>query len=160
MKILSIDASSKSTGIAIFENKTLIHCENIVADSSDPINRINKMVKRIQELYLQYKPTDVVLQDVLPQDVRHNQNVFKVLIYLQAAIVLILHDFNQRVQLYTASHWRKLCGIKTGRGVKRDSLKQASVELVKVKFGLNVNDDVSDAVCLGWAYWLQHGSAF
>jgi RNase H-fold protein (predicted Holliday junction resolvase) len=52
MKILSIDASSKSTGIAIFENKQLIHCENIVADSSDSINRINKMVKRIQELYL------------------------------------------------------------------------------------------------------------
>lgn len=161
MKILSIDASSKSTGIAIFQNGKLIYHQNIIVKSSlDVLTRIKKMTNRIQEIYNKYKPTDIVMQQILPQDVRHNQKVFKALIYLQASIVLMLHTYKKQVTLYVASHWRSLCGIKTGRGVTRDRLKQASKDLVRQNYGLVVNDDISDAICIGIAYYRENGSAF
>ena len=162
MKVLAIDASSKSTGIAIFQNTKLIHYECITSSHTDSFQRISVMKDKILKLYKKYRPTDIVMQDVLPQDVKYNQQIFKVLIYLQAAIILSLSwEYNVRhVQLYTASHWRSLCGIKTGRGIKRDTLKKASIQLIKKEYNINVNDDISDAICLGRAYVLQQGSAF
>ena len=162
MKVLAIDASSKSTGIAIFQDEKLIHYQCIIAIDGDSFKRIIKMKNRILELYKKFKPTNIIMEDVLPQDVKHNQTVFKVLIYLQAMIVLSLYQTYslQNIQFYTASHWRRICGIKTGRGIKRDSLKKASMELVKNQYGIKVNDDISDAICLGLAYVKQHASAF
>lgn len=160
MKTLAIDASSKSSGIAIFEEGTLIHYECITKTSSDSLKRIKEMAKRIRQVYDQFQPTNIIMQDILPQDVKHNQNVYKVLIYLQAAVVLSLHQTGAVVQFTTASHWRSICGIKTGPGIKRDSLKLASKHLVKNIYNIDVNDDISDAICIGMAYVIQHRSAF
>ena len=160
MKILSIDASTKSTGIAIFEEEKLIHYECIQANDFNLFSRIWKMVEKIHSLYYKYLPTNVILEDVLPQDVKHNNSVYKALIYLQAAIVLDLYKNKVQIDFYNASHWRSLVGIKTGRGIKRQTLKKASVELIKQKYGITVNDDISDAICLGIAYINQHKSAF
>ena len=101
------------------------------------------------------------MQKVLPQDVKHNQTVYKALIYLQAIIVLE----NKRcggpdIELMGASHWRKVCGIRTGRGIRRDILKKASQDLVAKTYLVTVNDDVSDAILLGTAFLKQHESAF
>jgi hypothetical protein len=51
-------------------------------------------------------------------------------------------------------------GIHTGRGVKRETLKAASIKLVEENYGLKVNDDVADAVNIGFAYYKENGSAF
>ena len=32
--------------------------------------------------------------------------------------------------------------------------------LVKTNYGIDVNDDISDAILLGYAYIQEHGSAF
>lgn len=160
MKTLAIDASSKSSGIAIFEEGKLIHYECITKTSADSLKRIKEMAKRIRQVYDQFQPTNIIMQDILPQDVKHNQNVYKVLIYLQAAVVLSLHQTGAVVQFTTASHWRSICGIKTGPGIKRDSLKLASKHLVKNIYNIDVNDDISDAICIGMAYVIQHRSAF
>ena len=160
MITLAIDASTKSTGIAIFIQGKLIHYECITSSDSDTYKRIQIMAQRIRQLYNQYKPTDIIMQDILPQDVKHNQSVFKALIYLQAAIVLELHKSRATVNLCTASHWRSQVGIHTGRGIKRESLKQASQRIVNSIYNIQVNDDISDAICIGIAYIKQHKSAF
>ena len=72
--------------------------------------------------------------------------------YLQAAIVLELHKRKAKVEFSVASHWRSICGIRTGAGIRRDTLKKASQTLVKSVYNIDVNDDISDAVCLGMAY--------
>ena len=56
------------------------------------------------------------------------------------------------MNLYTASHWRSQVGIKIGRGIKRDQLKTASKKIVKAIYNIDVNDDISDSICLGIAY--------
>ena len=162
MRVLDIDAISKSNDIAIFYATQLIHYECISSSKPDVYERIQIMKDRILHLYEIYRPTNIVMQDVLPEDVKHNQQVFKVLIYLQAAIVLSLNwQYSvKNIQLYTEKNWRSLCGIRTGRDIKRETLKKASIQLIKKEYQINVNDDISDAICLGRAYVLQHGSAF
>ena len=54
MKIMSLDASSKSTGVAIFDDNKLIHYECITATSTDTIKRIQKMTDGINELLNKY----------------------------------------------------------------------------------------------------------
>lgn len=150
MILMSIDASTKSTGVAIFDkNKNLIHYECIASASSDTYNRIKIMWKRIYELFCEYNITDIIMEDVLPEDVKHNQNTFNALHYLQAYIVLNFHDYKQKVELITANQWRKAIGITIGRYGTRGSVKMQAQNLVKEKFNINANDDICDAICIG-----------
>ena len=162
MKVLAIDASSTSTGIAIFQDLKLIHYENITCPKYNSFKRIIVMRNAITKIFEKYRPTNVIIQDVLPEQVNHNQQTYTTLKYLQAAIILSLYEhFSfQNVQLCTASHWRSVCGIKTGPGRRRDYLKKESMRLVKQQYGLDVNDDISDAICIGLAYVQEHASAF
>jgi hypothetical protein len=45
--------------------------------------------------------------------------------YLQAAVVIMLHDKYPatKLELVYPGSWRSTCGIKTGRGVVRETLK-------------------------------------
>ena len=158
-RILAIDGSTKNTGLAIFNGTKLVHYESITA-SGELLSRILKMVNRIKQLYEEYQITDVVMEQILPQEVSHNQNTYKALMYLQAATALALYKYKQSIVFYVASHWRKICGIKTSRYIKRQQLKQQSQMLVKTNYGIDVNDDISDAILLGYAYIQEHGSAF
>lgn len=160
MIILAIDASTKSTGYAVIQNKKILKSGCINDQSSDTLERIQYMKKEIQKVIKEYHPTDVVIEDILPEDVRSNQKTFKALIYLQAALVFLLHDYKLTPTLYTASHWRALVGIHTGRGIKREQLKTASIQLVEKNYGLQVNDDVADAINIGFAYYKENASAF
>ena len=44
-----------------------------------------------------------------------------------------------------------MCGIKTGAGVRRESLKAKDIAFVKSQFGIIVNDDIADAICIGFS---------
>ena len=154
MITLALDPSTKSTGWAIFDNQSLIKSGCITASSPNLYSRIDKMIKEISALFLTYQITNVAIEDVIPEDVRHNQTIFKALIYLQG---FILHEINNHssvktIKFYTTSEWRKLCGIHTGRGVKRESLKPADKAFVKNQFNVSVNDDEADAICIGFAF--------
>lgn len=161
MKLLSIDGSTKATGIAIFQDSKLIYYTCLTNNKNNVFDRIYFMNKQIENIYCKYLPDKIIMEEVLPADVKHNQSVYKALIYLQAYVVLTLSlQWGAKIQFYEASHWRKLCGIKTGKGIKREALKEASQNFVKEKYNLKVNDDISDAICLGWAYLQQNTSAF
>ncbi len=149
--ILSIDASTKSTGYAIFTNKKLTTYGVILASSSNLYKRIDKITEELEKIVKKYNPTKVVLEEVLPADVRNNNNVFKALIYLQGFICYTLDKYKLTPKLVAASHWRKVCGIKTGAGYKRESLKPKDIAFVKKTYNLDVNDDIADAICIGYA---------
>ena len=150
--IMAIDGSTKSTGIAIFNGENLVHYECISSTKTDTLARIKLMTSKIKELHQKYEVTEVIMEDVIPEDVHHNDNVYTSLKYLQAAVVLGLHDYGQSVNFYVSSEWRKKCGIRTGRGIKRETLKAADVAFVKSNYNIDVNDDIADAICIGWAY--------
>lgn len=148
---MAIDASTKSTGVAIFDEQKLVHYECITAGSANLYKRIDKMIQEINRIITQFNVDYVYIEDVYPEDVQHNIQVYKALTYLQGFILHKLDEYNLSYTFFVASEWRAKCGIHTGRGIKRESLKPKDIAFVKNHFGLDVNDDIADAICIGVA---------
>lgn len=155
MKILALDASTKSTGWAVFEDTKLLDYGCITATSPDLIKRIHKMTEKLSQILLKYPDIKkIVLEEVRPEiGSQTNQKTHKALMYLQAAIAFMVHDNFSKVEIVYVypNSWRKACGIKTGSGVRRESLKPKDIAFVKATYGIDVNDDIADAIGIGHA---------
>ena len=154
MNILAIDASTKSSGIAIFKDKEFLGKGCITASSTDLFKRIHKMVDTIDNIITEAQIEQVVMEEVIPDHAKNTQT-FKALMYLQAAIVMMIHDEHPKVivELIYPGSWRSQAGIKTGRGVKRETLKEADILRAKAVFGVTeLNDDEADAILIGAVY--------
>lgn len=161
MILMSIDASTKATGVAIFTDKQLIYHKCITANDSNVYKRIDEITGMLTDLALEYHVDTVVLEDVVPDDTHNNQQIFRMLMHLQGVIALKLNRVGLKInQYFVASNWRKTVGIKTGRGVYRETLKKNSMKLVKDHYNIDVNDDESDAICIGIAYFKQQDEEF
>lgn len=158
MKILSLDLSTKSTGYAIFNDGLLIDYGCIKAASTDVINRIYKIIKEINNILLKHPDIKkIIVEEVIPengQDGVGNLRTHKVLMWLQAALEFLIHDnFSSiLIEYLYPSEWRKVCGIQTGRGIIRGKLKQADIAFVKKVYNIEVNDDIADAIGIGYSY--------
>lgn len=149
--ILALDCSTKSTGFAIYNNKELVDYGCIIASSSNLFNRIDKMIEGLEKIIHKYNFAHIYIESVYPEDVHNNQAVFDALKYLQGFILHLLNKYNLNHTFFTASEWRAKCGIQTGRGIKREVLKSKDIKFVKEQFGIAVNDDIADAICIGFA---------
>lgn len=152
MKVLALDLSTKNTGWAVFEDKKLIDSGCIAATSTNVLNRIEKTTDELEIIFDRYIPDNIIVEEVLPEDVKHNQTVFKALMYMQASVALAFNKRGKKLEFYTASEWRKKCGIRTGRSVTRDIVKAADIKFVKDTYNIDANDDICDAICIGYAY--------
>lgn len=158
MNIISIDASTKSSGIAYYENGKLITYDCFTASSTDLVKRIYKMSNSLNDFMKDKKVDKIILEEVIPKGLKDEQQkniqTMKALMYLQAQINFMVHDNYPKVKIeyIYPSEWRAALGIKTGRGIQRESLKKADIEYVKNNFGIEVNDDIADAICIGYAY--------
>jgi Holliday junction resolvasome RuvABC endonuclease subunit len=151
MYILALDLSTKSTGYSIFNDKELIEYNCITAGSANLFSRIDKMIEELDKILQKYKFSHVYIEDVYPEDVHSNIQVYKALVYLQGYVLHKLDDYKLNHTFYTASEWRAKCGIHTGRGIRRDTLKASDVKFVQNQFGIKVNDDIADAIGIGFA---------
>ena len=154
MNILALDCSTKATGFAVFKDQQLLVANCLTASSTDLYKRITKMVNGIVEIVQKMNIETIVMEEVIP-DHSKNTNTFKALMYLQAAIHLQLHQlFPQvKIELLYPGTWRSQCGIKTGRGVKRETLKEADIRFANEVYKIQTtSDDIADAVCLGHAF--------
>ena len=151
MIILALDLSTKSTGYSVFNDKELIEYNCITAGSANLFNRIDKMIEELDKILQKYKFNHVYIEDVYPEDVHNNRSVFDALEYLRGYVLHKLDDYNLKHTFYTASEWRAKCGIQTGRGIKRETLKTRDVKFVQDQFSIKVNDDIADAIGIGFA---------
>lgn len=156
MTLLSLDLSTKRTGYAIFKDKKLILHGYFSATSTDVINRIKKMTVEIKQLIQEHQPKKIIIEEVRPDDDRYgtgNLHTHKVLMWLQASIEFMVHDdfSGITIEYIYPSEWRKKCGIATGRGIKRESLKAADIAFVKTTYQITTDDDQADAICIGHA---------
>lgn len=151
MIILALDPSTKNSGYAIYNNQELIAHGCISAGSNNLYHRIDKMVEGLEKILIEYQVEEAIIEDVFPEDVQHNQKVYKALMYLQGFLTHKLDEYKIPFNFYTASEWRKKCGIRTGRGIHRESLKPQDIKFVQNQFGIKVNDDEADAICIGFA---------
>lgn len=156
MNILGLDASTKSTGWSVYEDKKLKDYGCITSSSTDLFKRIHKMVDEIDIIITNNNISKVILEEVRPDDIGGRSNIatHRALMWLQGAIAMMIHDKHPKVTIeyLYPSEWRKCCQIKTGRGVVRETVKQRDIRFVEETFGIKVNDDIADAIGLGYAY--------
>lgn len=159
MNILSLDLSTKSSGWAVFEKGELKSYGCITSASTDLIKRIYIMRDEIKNILSKEEISKIIVEEVRPEGGHGvgNQKTHKALMWLQAAIAFMVYDFNKKIEIeyIYPSSWRATCGIKNGRGVVRSTLKEADIAFVKDKYGINVNDDIADAICIGLAQYLE-----
>ena len=153
MIILSIDASTKSTGYAVFKDTKLVTFGCLTASSTDLIKRIHIITDGIKEILNKYTIDKIVVEEVRPEMGTQNIKTHRALMWVQGYIAIMAHDnFKLEFEYIYPSEWRKACGIKTGSGVRRESLKPKDIAFVKEKFHIDVNDDIADAIGIGYAY--------
>lgn len=146
---LSIDSSTKKTGIAVWDDSHLLHYFLIdCSEIADIDIRFIEMAKKIYNALEKYNPSKVYIEEAAST---RNAIVQRFLVRLQG-IVFAWKLFNEcEVILYRPQMWRKACDIKQGRNVKRSELKKQAIDFVKNKFEVIVNDDVAEAICIGVA---------
>lgn len=152
MRLLSLDLSTKSSGWCVGQDGNLESHGCISASSRDVVKRIIKMRDQLSEIVKNNKIDKIIMEEVRPE---YNSHTNKVLMWLQAVIVVAAYEVNPKIEyeFIGASEWRAALKIKQGRGVKRQALKPQDIQYVESKYGLKVNDDEADAICIFDAYW-------
>ncbi len=107
---------------------------------------------QLSEIIKDNKINKIIMEDVRPE---HNSHTYKVLTWLQAAIVIAAFQIDSSIEIeyIGASTWRAALKIKQGRGVTRDRQKPLDIQYVQNKYNISVNDDQADAICIFDAYW-------
>lgn len=148
---MSIDQATIKTGIAIYDDGKLVMYDLIDLEK-EKINmpeRMYVMVDRICKIILKVKPDCVVLEDVA---LNVNVSTLILLSRLQGAILGCCRVNKIPFDILIPSYWRKVLGFKQGQGIKRPELKKQAVEYVLTNYGLKLNEDVCEAVCIGDAF--------
>lgn len=162
MKILALDLSTKSSGWALFHNSELKAHGCITSSSTDLIKRIHVMTEGIAEILNNNVVDKIVVEEVRPEGGYGvgNTKTHRALMWLQAATAFLIHDNYPSIKIdyIYPSSWRAVLDIKNGRGIKRETLKEADIAFVKDKYGMLVNDDEADAICIGLAQFSKEGA--
>lgn len=147
-KLVSIDSSTKCTGIAYFENGQLkkhgiidMHLEKEVQ------HRTSEMGLRIMRALNAFSPDTVAIER--PRG-HNNPQILRKLTTLVGMVRgwCVWHDLKY-VEI-APTQWRKVLEFRQGRGVKRQEQKAQSLEYVKTRYGIEAKtDDEADAICIG-----------
>lgn len=149
-KLISLDTSTKSTGVAIYLNGKLFEykCFNFSNILSSE-ERLEMMTKRILDFLSEENPQIVVLETT---SVSRNVQTQRFLTMIIGAIYGLCVSNDIFYYSFRPSEWRSLVSSEK-RPKKRDELKQWGIEKVKSIFDLEIsNDDISDAILIGHAY--------
>ena len=152
--VISLDQSITKTGISVFESNEcdddfkLIEYELFIT-KGDTEQKIFKTAIKLQDLILKYNPTKVLLEDI---QLQMNVNTYKSLSQLQGVLFFLCYGMKIACEIINASVWRKGLEIK---GKNRDEFKQKAKEYVFNKYGLTVEDDVAESICIGTYYFIS-----
>ena len=151
-KLISMDTSSTSTGVAIFidgvlSRHFLIDTKNI----KDTEKRIEEMISRLYKVIDSEKPDIIVTElTVVTRNAQAQRNLTMILGAIYGKCV----ENNIWYHSFRPSEWRSLVNTdKKPNGRKRESYKNWSLDVVNSTYNLNIeSDDVSDAILIGQSY--------
>ena len=151
-KLISMDTSSNSTGLAIFADGTLSrHFLIDLKKTKNTDDRIKEMVKQIYEIIENESPDIVVTEmTVVTRNAQAQRNLTMILGAIYGKCV----DKNIWYHSYRPTEWRSLINTdKKPNGRKREDYKKWSLDVVEEMYGIQCpTDDLSDAILLGQAY--------
>jgi len=147
MRIMAIDSSTKSTGFSVWEDEELFAYNLLHTSLKNIDDRFKDMSLMLLEALNVWNPDQVYLEETV---VARNVQVQRFLTRLQGVVYCWCIQNDKGFQTIRPTEWRKAVGIKQGKK-KRDELKQEAIKLIKTKYGISVNDDVAESMCIGLA---------
>lgn len=146
MVVAGIDASTNKTGIAIFRDEeyvehTLIDLHKI----KDSAERIPKMMIAICDYLDEHNIDKIIMEESM---MTNNILTVKMLSNIAGAVMYYTTSHGIEFQFDLPSAWRKRIGLTQGRSVKREALKAEAINAVKQEYGMNVSDDVAEAILI------------
>jgi Holliday junction resolvasome RuvABC endonuclease subunit len=158
IKVIGIDQSSKISGYSIFVNGKLKRFGTIdVSNNSagkketDHYVRMCNLHSQFSALFKKEKPDYVALEAVQMQG--GNKHAFMLLSNVQGLLFAVLYSLEIPFVVVEASKWRAHAGISTGKGVKRQQLKEQAMKLATDKYHVEASEDESESIHI--AQWLS-----
>lgn len=145
MRFCGIDASSKKTGICLLIDGEL--SEYKLLDYSfydDTEKRMELMCNALLKQLNKYNPDCLYIEDSWNA---MNVETTKLLTRIMGVTYAWCLSKKREWHSILPSQWRKYCGIQQGKK-KRKELKQASIDYVKEKYGIDVGNDEADSIAL------------
>ena len=151
-KLISMDTSSNSTGVAIFVDGVLSrHFLIELKKIKNTDERIEEMIKQIYKIIEDEKPDIIVTElTVVTRNAQAQRNLTMIL----GAIYGKCIENNIWYHSFRPTEWRSLIDTdRKPKGRKREDYKEWSMELVRDFYKLDCcSDDISDAILIGRAY--------
>ena len=144
--VVGIDGSTNKTGIAVFcDGRYIKHTLIDLHKVKDINERIPKMIGEICKYIGSINPDKILMEETV---LSSNTDTLKKLAYLAGGVMFYTYEHGIEFELVLPSQWRKKIGLQQSNKVKREVLKQESILAVKQEYGLDVNDDIADALLL------------
>lgn len=137
MKILGIDISSRSTGVALIEGKDLLEYTKInPTGTMSNSARMYLFLVELDKLILKYQPDFIAVEDVIQVS---SVSVTKILARFNGIALISAYGYNKKEpRLFVPSEWKKIVGLK---GVVRKCQTQL---FVCEKFKLLSEDKIKE----------------
>ena len=147
MRVAGVDASTKMSGVAIMSDGVLERYLLIdLHKEKDAMKRIKGMMIQISEMLDKYQLDKVYMEKSICKG--GNVDTTQKLSYLAGGIMFYCVQNDIEFVNPLPPEWRKKIGLRQSSKVKREELKAEAIYAVKKEYGLDVNDDVSEAILL------------
>ena len=149
MLVAGIDASTTATGVSIMLDGELLYYTLIAIDSKkekDAYKRVTEMLIQICDILDKYDVDKIYMEKAICKG--GNVDVTIKLAYLSGGMYLYCSQNGIEFHNPLPPEWRKRIGIAQGRGVKRETQKAEAIFAVKNEYGIDVNDDVAEAILI------------
>ena len=149
MKVLAFDQSTRVTGYSVFDDGKYVKSGVIdLHKITDTDERSKQMGLEMCKVIEGTKPDVTIIEEVQQQS--NTATVIK-LARIQGVAIGFCAAHNIDLHILRPTEWRSALGYKQGPKVKREALKQQSLDFVKNNFGLELIEDEAEAVCINEA---------
>jgi len=144
--LLSFDQAGK-LGWSLFDTESKKLIDYGIEDFTKvrtPEGRISKIKTRMNELIITTKAEVFAIENI------QYQGMLNAYTFLAKLLGVVENNFFEKEMVYImvkSSEWKSTCGVK---GRKREEQKANAQAFVKEKFGIDVEEDAADSICIGF----------
>lgn len=143
-RIIGLDNATYRMGISLFEDGKLIYYDLLTFRDSDHIRRLNQIRDLFEdEILKEWQPDFIQMEEI---QLQRSHATYEILIKLIGTIEMACDRLGVKCDKTRASTWRSALGINSR---DRATDKKKAIELVKLMYDIDVNDDVAEAILIG-----------
>ena len=146
--ILCLDQATKITGYSVWQTdppQLIAQGKFSYEEEPNLAQRLHAIKLHVLALVLKYKVSKLYLEDIQYQQ-QAGVTTYKVLAELIGVLQELAVEQTIPCELVHSQSWKSTCGV---RGRARAEQKASAQKHVREVYGLNVSQDIADAICIG-----------